>query len=158
PPGGEPRVTVRNADGSVRFGFLAFEDTFTGGVNTLIGDVNGDGIPDVVVSPGAGGGPVVEAFSRDDGHPSFGPVNFEPAFRDGINMSIGDATKVGYNQLLVGAGRGGAPRVILFDIKQGTTLLDYFAHDPNSRGGASVTLSDLVNAGRLQIMSGGMDA
>lgn len=157
-PGGEPRVTVRNADGSVRFGLLAFEDSFLGGVNTLVGDVNGDGVPDVVVSPGAGGGPVVKAFSGDDGHPIFARFMFEPEFRDGINMSIGDATKVGYNQLLVGAGRGGAPRVILFDVKQSKVLLDYFAHDPNARSGASVTLADLVNAGRLQIMSGGLDA
>lgn len=156
PPGADPRITVRNADGSVRFGLLAFEDTFLGGVNTLVGDVNGDGVPDVVVSPGAGGGPVIKAFSGDDGHPVFAHAFFEPEFRGGINMTLGDATQVGYAQLVVGAARGGAPRVVLFDIKTNTTLLDYFAHDPNSRAGATVMLADLVNAGRPQIVTGGL--
>ena len=158
PAGGEPRVTVRNADGSVRFGLLAFEDTFTGGVTAQVGDVNGDGVPDVVVVPGAGGGPVVKAFSGDDGHPILARAFFELAFRGGLNLAVGDATKVGYAQVLVGAGRGGAPRVALFDAKTSTVLLDYFAHDPNGRGGATVGLSDLVNAGRAQIFTGGLAA
>ena len=52
----------------------------------------------------------MKAFSGDDGHPIFTGVMYEPSFRGGINMSLGDAMKLGYDQLVVGTGRGGAPR------------------------------------------------
>ncbi|HEY1376608.1 MAG TPA: VCBS repeat-containing protein, partial [Gemmataceae bacterium] len=38
--------------------FFAFEPSFTGGVSPAVADVNGDGRAEIVVTPGAGGGPV----------------------------------------------------------------------------------------------------
>src|SRR5262249_46741389 len=44
--GGGPEVKVFNADGSLRFDFLAFTPAFSGGVRVAVADVNGDGFPD----------------------------------------------------------------------------------------------------------------
>src|SRR5262249_54744430 len=64
--GGGPDVKVFNADGSFRAGFFAYDPAFTGGVRIAVGDVNGDGYPDVICAAGPGGGPNVIAFSGKD--------------------------------------------------------------------------------------------
>src|SRR5687768_5184989 len=62
-PGGPPRVQVFDAStGAIVGDFLAYEATFTGGVNAAVGDVNNDGFSDLVVGAGVGGGPRVRVF------------------------------------------------------------------------------------------------
>lgn len=64
--GGGPHVRVCNKDGKViNPGFFAYDEKFRGGVNVAAGDVDGDGIDDIVAGPGAGGGPHVRVFDRD---------------------------------------------------------------------------------------------
>src|SRR5262249_11036558 len=50
--GAAPQVKVYNADGSLRFNFLAYAAGFTGGVRVATGDVTGDGIDDIVTGAG----------------------------------------------------------------------------------------------------------
>src|SRR5204863_2205202 len=65
PPSGRPfavgtdggraaRVTMYNPDGTVRFTALPFGAAYTGGVRVAVGDVTGDGAPDVVLGTGGG--------------------------------------------------------------------------------------------------------
>src|SRR4051812_16696546 len=59
--GGDPVVSVIDpSTGQQVFGFQAFENTFQGGVSVALGDVTGDGIPDLVTAAGAGGGPRIQ--------------------------------------------------------------------------------------------------
>src|SRR5512133_4039514 len=56
---------VRGLDGSSLtpiHDFVAYAPSFGGGVRVAVGDVNGDGVADIITGPGAGGGPNVKVF------------------------------------------------------------------------------------------------
>ena len=66
-PGGGPHVKVfSGADLSELASFFAYDAAFGGGVNVAAGDVNGDGLADIVTGAGLGGGPHVKVFSGAD--------------------------------------------------------------------------------------------
>ena len=67
---GLPEVKVfRGSDGSLKGDFLAYSAAFHGGVRVAVGDINGDGTPDIVTGPGRGGAGEVHGF---DGGTLFG--------------------------------------------------------------------------------------
>lgn len=141
--GQSPTVAVTNADGSARFTLNPFEATFTGGVRVAVADVNGDGQDDVIAVPGFGGAPIIKIFSGTDGTLISQKMIFEDTFRGGLYVDAGDSAQLGYAQILVGAGFKGGPRVNLYDAVRDVSLLNYFAYDPNFRGGVAVDMSDL---------------
>jgi hypothetical protein len=131
-PGGGPEVAVFNG-GDYRMirAFYAFPAPFRGGVTLAVGDVNGDGCPDIIVGAGPGAGPQVNVFSGRD----FGLIRsfyaFPPTFRGGVFVAAGDINGDGHADIIVGAGEGGLPEVNIFD--GATTHLSaiFFAVDPN---------------------------
>src|SRR6185295_12022959 len=65
--GGSPIVSVYDADTLAPLSsFFAYDAGFTGGVRVAAGDVNGDGVPDIITGAGPGGGPHVKVFSGTD--------------------------------------------------------------------------------------------
>src|SRR5262245_61427406 len=99
--GGLPRAQVFNAATGVKIAdFAPFEPTFIGGVTTAMGDVNNDGIPDLVVGAGPGGGPRVRIFNGANMGLGFDPnapgsiladfFAFEDSQRGGVTVSTGN--------------------------------------------------------------------
>jgi uncharacterized repeat protein (TIGR01451 family) len=64
-PGGGPHVRVFSLSGGLteRASFMAYDPAFAGGVFVASGDLNGDGLAEIVTGPGPGGGPHVRVFS-----------------------------------------------------------------------------------------------
>ena len=89
--GGGPHVRVFAADGKlINPGFFAYDPGFRGGVNVAAGDVDGDGVDEIITGPGKGGGPHVKVFDKDgnlDG-PSF--FAFDQGQRDGVKVVATD--------------------------------------------------------------------
>jgi len=156
--GGGPRIRVFDGkSGLVLDDFFGIDDpAFRGGCRIALGDINGDGFPDLVVAAGAGGGPRVAVF--DGAALGRGQAVklvsdffiFEPVLRDGVFVSVGDINRDGRGDLVVGAGPGGGPRVFIAD---GLALLtptgpvltpvaNFFAGDPESRGGVRVAVKE----------------
>jgi hypothetical protein len=163
--GGGPRVVVLDgATGRVLVSFLGIDDdNFRGGARTAVGDFNGDGVPDLVVAAGAGGGPRVAVFdgrSVAAGNPTRIIQDFyafEETLTDGVFPAAGDLNGDGIADFIFGGGPGGGPRVRIAD---GATVLstpsfisldnlligriaNFFAGDPNSRDGARIVARDL---------------
>lgn len=67
-PGGAPHVRTFTGDGTpIGNGFYAYAESFTGGVNVSVGDVDHQGGADIVTGAGPGGMPHVRWFTSVDG-------------------------------------------------------------------------------------------
>ncbi|QDU19646.1 DUF4394 domain-containing protein [Urbifossiella limnaea] len=178
--GGGPRVSVfgRNADGTttVRANFLGIDDpNFRGGARAALGDVNGDGVPDVVVSAGFGGGPRTAIFTGQSvlagapvrlvndffAFPGTDAVNL----RNGTFVASSDVTGDGFADLIFGGGPGGAPRVFILsgalvsagqvDAAQAAPVANFFvAGNVNDRGGVRVAAVDADGDARADVAAG----
>lgn len=59
-----PMVRLYTLDGVLESQFYAYEQSFRGGVNVAAGDVNGDGIAEIVTGPGQGGKAWIRVFDQ----------------------------------------------------------------------------------------------
>jgi hypothetical protein len=141
--GGGPRVKVFNADGSTRFDFFAYEQSFRGGVHIATADVNGDGQADVITAPGNGGGPLIKVFDGNTGEQIRSFLAYDSAFRGGAWVAGGDMNGDGFAEVATGAGNGGGPHVKVFNGTDGTMTRDFFAFETGFRGGVRVATGRL---------------
>ena len=70
-----------------------------------------------------------------------------------ITVAAGDVNHDGVVDAVVAAGDGGGPRVQVLDGMTGTVLANFFAFDPDFRGGASVSVTDLNGDGYADIVA-----
>jgi cyclophilin family peptidyl-prolyl cis-trans isomerase len=148
-------VTVLNADGSVRFTKTVFDPGFTGGVNAVQGDINDDGVNDVIVTPGEGGGGVIHVLDSVTGSIFRTITFFANDFRGGVMLEAGDTRSLGYDQVIVGAGNTGGPRVMVLDLKTNRVLSDFFAGNATTRGGVGgIDLAEVFNSKGQNIIVG----
>ncbi len=149
-PGGGPRVVVLDGvTGAVRTTFFAYEPTFGGGITVAAGAVTGDARADVLTGPGAGGGPRVRVFDPSKGYAAVADFYaLEPTFGGGITVAVGEATGDSREDIVVGAGPGGGPRVVVFDGLTFQAVATFYAFAPSFAGGVYVTANNgLIGVG-----------
>jgi hypothetical protein len=143
-----------------------YEPSFTGGINIAVTRLNLQGTDVIVVAPDQGGSARVQIFQLVGGQlqllQNFFAID-DPAFRGGARVALGDINGDGSEDLVVGAGFGGGPRVAIYN---GATLLipnvqpaklipDFFAFEPGLRDGVFVAVGDLNGDGFQDPIFGG---
>ena len=158
--GGAPVVNVYNGTtGALAFSFTPFEATFTGGVTVATGDVNGDGVDDIVVGTGVGGAPRVVVIDGNTKATIADFFAYESTFVGGVNVAMGDVNGDGFADILVGSGVGGGPRVRVLsgDAITSTTqvgIADFFAYENTFRGGVNVGAGNLTGGKFADVIAG----
>ncbi len=176
--GGGPRVRVLDGkSGATLADFFGIEDiNFRGGARAGVGDINGDGVGDLIIAAGHGGGPRVAVF---DGARLFEPVApgelpvkliddffaFNEDLRNGLYVAGGDVTGDNIGEVIIGSGEGGGPRVLILDgaeLMAGNTLSEvsthpvanFFADAPDLRGGIRVASKDIDDDAKADLITG----
>jgi hypothetical protein len=88
--GGGPHVRLFDATGApLGGGFMAYDQNFHGGVSVALGNLDNNPDAEVIVGPGAGGGPHVRIF-RQDGSLPFGNGFFayDTKFSGGVEVAV----------------------------------------------------------------------
>ena len=99
--GGGPHVRVANKDGKIiNPGFFAYDPNFRGGVNVAAGDVDGDGIKEIITGPGKGGGPHIKVYNKDGGVLNAGFFAYDETGRDGVEVSAADLDGDGRDEII----------------------------------------------------------
>jgi hypothetical protein len=150
--GGGPHVRVFNADGVlINPGFFAYADSFRGGVNVTIGDLNGDNIKEIITGAGYNGGPHVRMFKKDGTLINPGFFAFDPDFRGGVNVASADVDGDGIDDVIAGPGLGGNGVARVFN-RDGYLKSEFTVIDHNNRRGLKVAASDLDGDGVAEII------
>ncbi len=151
-------VKVLDGAGKEKFRFFPFDPGFKGGVRVATGDVNGDGVVDIICAAGPGAGPHVKVFSGLTGTqlPSFigSFFAFSETFRGGAFIAAGDVNRDGFDDLIVGADAGAGPHIKVLSGATGVVIASFFAFDPSFRGGARVACGDVNGDGFCDIIVG----
>ena len=141
--------------------FLAYEETYRGGVRVALADVNGDGTPEIITAPGRSHLPEIRVFevtiSPGDVVVTelveFRTLAYPSTFTGGVHVAVGDVDGDGRNDLVTTPSRG-AVEVKVFknqfglndDPIQDTPIKSFFAFPASFVGGATV---GVVSLGKL---------
>jgi len=139
-----------------------------GGVRVAIGDITGDGVPDIVTAPGIGGGPHVKVFDSVTFKLVGSYFAYDPKFTGGVNLAVGDVNGDGYAEVITAPSSGGGPQVrihdgFLFSPLANNPLLpidyypavnrSFFAEDAGFRGGLNIAAGDVDGDGKADIIT-----
>jgi hypothetical protein len=162
-PGGGPHIRVARLDAAGApaadlASFLAYDPGFLGGLWVACGDVDGDGVPDVITGTDVGGGPHVRAVSLAGGTPTeiAGFFALPPGFTGGVRVAAGNVDASDRDSIVEGAGPGGGPQVRVLKLAGGTVqeLASFFAYPGGFTGGVFVAAGRLLSDGRAQVVTG----
>jgi hypothetical protein len=140
-------------DKAILKSFRPFDNSFKGDVSLAASDLDNDGLKEIIVGAGKGGGPLVRIFNKDGRLLTGGFFAYDRNFRGGVNIAAIDLNNDGSNEIITGAGAGGGPHVRIFD-KDGKALGGFFAYDKNTRNGVSVAAGDVSAAIEKEIITG----
>jgi subtilisin family serine protease len=153
--GGGPHVKIFTRKGELKSQFFAYNKNFNGGVNLACGDVDGDGENEIITGAGTGGGPQIRIFSAK-GKVEGQFFAYSEKFRGGAKVALGDIEGGARNrkmEIITAPGAGGGPHIIIFD-NRGAIVSQFFAYNPNFKGGVSVASGDIDNDGLSEIITG----
>jgi hypothetical protein len=149
-PGNPPEVLVTNPE----LRFLAYPRRSELGVRVATGDVNGDGVPELVTGRGSGGRPEVRVFDSNSGRRLGRIMAYRQSFRGGVYVATGDVNGDGTAEIITGAGPGGGPHIRVIDGETGSRLARFLAYPSTQSRGVFVAAGDIDGDGRAEIVTG----
>lgn len=143
----------------------AFEAGFRGGVRLALGDVNGDGIAEVIAAPGRGRVGEIRVFARQGSRlvelGDYRIQPFGPSYRSGIELASGDVDGDGLDDIVAAMASGsGTVKVFaastapVFPIDAPPLLTIQPSVPAGYRGGSTVAVADVGTFANGAVVSG----
>lgn len=152
---GGPDVRVFDGESlTPLWSFRAYAGTQRFGVRVAGGDVNGDGVADIITGLGPGGPPHVKVWDGASSAMVRSFFAYAPSFTGGVWVAAGDVNGDGKKDIITGADAGGGPQVRAFDAVTGERTHSFFAFASTFTGGARVASADLNDDGKDDFVVG----
>jgi hypothetical protein len=174
--GGAPGLVQvrRESDGSLLTQFAPYGLSYTGPISVAVGDVNGDGVLDLVTAAAAGNpdvrvydGVALENGTFDPANPSASQLAqwfaYGLNFNIGATVAVGDIEKDGFADIVTGASAGN-PQVNVyrgkdianhtFDPTGASLVAQWFAYGLNFNIGVNVAVGDVEGNGFADVVTG----
>lgn len=134
---GGPQIRIFRSDGSVIASYFAYPSDWRLGLETGVGDVNGDGKMEIVTVP-QNGGPQVCVFSAS-GQWQQQFMAYDEAFRGGVELLVGNVDGLGADEIVTAPRQNGGPNIRIFN-NDGDGA-NFMALHPDFHGGVNIALS-----------------
>jgi len=151
-PGAGPQIGIFQPGGKMLGSFFAYDKNNRGGVNVALGDIDNDGLDEIITGPGRGLEPLIKVFSQQ-GKVKSSFLAYDKNFRGGVSVALGDIDGDGRLEIITGPGAGGGPHIRIFN-SQGKVMSSFFAFDQKYRGGLEVGSGDSNGDGQDEIYAG----
>jgi FG-GAP-like repeat len=123
---------------------------FRGEMRVATGDVNGDGIEDIITSIGPGGGPLVIVYNGVNLAPIRAFFAYDIHYKGGVKVAAGDVTGDGKADIITAAG----PVVEVFNGATGALVRSFTVYPPSLKVGVNIAAGDVDGDGRADIITG----
>src|SRR5262249_15439070 len=123
------------------------------GIEVAAGDVNGDGVADIVTVAQSAGPNVVRVFDGRNAQLLSQFLAIGPTWTHGLHVAAGDVNGDGRAEIIIGSGPTGPPIVQVFNL-QGTLLKQFQPFTPDFLGGVYVAAGDVDGDGIADIVTG----
>jgi len=139
---------------SAKASFFAYAPTFLGGVSVATGDLNGDGVREIITGAGIGGAPQVNVYSGGSFALMHSFFAYDTRFAGGIFVAAGDLTGDHHAEIITGTGQGGDAKVNLFDGQNFQRLGSFSPYQQGYNGAVRVGATDYYGTGKQNIITG----
>ena len=136
-PGAPATVKIFNYQGHLINQFMPYSPDYMSGVTLATGDIDGDGLIEIITGTRSGGGPQIRIFNWL-GQTAGQFFAYQKNFYGGVNVACGDLDGDGIDEIITGAGPGGGPHVRVFNAA-GEVIAQFFGYQKNFYGGVYVS-------------------
>jgi hypothetical protein len=105
----------------------------------------------IAVGAGDGGGPRVRVYHNLQRRPLADFFAYDPSFRGGVRVAVADLNGDGVPDIVTAPGPGMRPLIRVFDGRDVSLLVEFYALDPNWQGGVNIAAADLTKTGQAII-------
>lgn len=150
--GGGPQVRVFDRSGNPISTFFGYNEDFHGGIDVATGDMDGDGIDDVITAAGPGGGPHIRLF-KTNGKEIRSFFAYDESFHGGVSVTTADLDGDGKVEIITAPKGSHAPQVKVFT-RRGKLLYEFDAYSSSFTGGVDVTAQAATATSPGRIVTG----
>ncbi len=144
--GALPEIKIFDRRGNLEGVFLAYENTFRGGVQVSVANIDGRfdrNKEEIIVAPGAGREPEIKIFSNKAVlKKSF--LAFRKNWQGGVNLAAGDLNNNGRADIVVSAKAGATPHVRVFS-NTGDLQESFYFYPESFNGGVNIGIAQFIN-------------